>query len=138
MYSAVKHKGKPLYHYARKGIEVKKEPKEIEIFALDLIGYDPGNHRLEIEVACSRGTYIRVLAADIGKKLGCGAHLVGLRRLGSGMFSVENSLSGELLKQPEGRQALLSGAISVEEVIALLDSTNEGETVPGAVGAGTR
>jgi tRNA pseudouridine55 synthase len=65
-YSAAKYKGKPLYHYARKGIEVIKEPKEIEIFSLDLKGYDLETHRLEIEVTCSRGTYIRVLAADIG------------------------------------------------------------------------
>ena len=120
-YSAAKHKGKPLYHYARKGIEVIKEPKEIEIFSLDFNDYNPGTHRLEIEVTCSRGTYIRVLAADMGEKLGCCAHLVELRRLSSGRFSVADSLSGELLKEPEGQQALLMGMISVESVVAMLD-----------------
>ncbi len=121
MYSAAKHKGKPLYHYARKGIEVIKESKEIEIFSLDFNDYNPGTHRLEIEVTCSRGTYIRVLAADIGKKLGSCAHLVELRRLSSGRFSVVDSLSGELLKKPEGQQALLTGMLSVESIVAMLD-----------------
>jgi tRNA pseudouridine55 synthase len=120
-YSAAKHKGKPLYHYARKGIEVIKESKEIEIFSLDFNDYNPGTHRLEIEVTCSRGTYIRVLAADIGKKLGSCAHLVELRRLSSGRFSVVDSLSGELLKKPEGQQALLTGMLSVESIVAMLD-----------------
>ena len=129
-YSAVKYKGKPLYHYARKGIDVIKEPKEIEIFSLDFGGYDPGTHRLEIEVICSRGTYIRVLAADIGKKLGSCAHLVELRRLGSGSFSVADSLSGESLKDPDGLQVLLTGMISVERVVALLDGADGGEAQP--------
>ena len=120
-YSAAKHKGKPLYHYARKGIEVIKESKEIEIFSLDFNDYNPETHRLEIEVTCSRGTYIRVLAADIGKKLGSCAHLLELRRLSSGRFSVVDSLSGELLKEPEGQQALLTGMLSVESVMAMLD-----------------
>lgn len=127
MYSAAKHKGKPLYHYARKGIEVTKEPKEIEIYNLDFHKYDPDARQLEIEVTCSRGTYIRVLAADIGEKIGCGAHLVELRRLGSGRFSVVDSLSGELLKEPGGKQQLLAGMISVERVIAMLDSAEESE-----------
>lgn len=129
-YSAAKYKGKPLYHYARKGIDVVKEPKEIEIFSLDFNDYDPGTHRLEIEVTCSRGTYIRVLAADIGEKLGSCAHLVELRRLSSGRFSVADSLSGELLKDPDGRQALLTGMISAERVVAMLD---EEELVPESV-----
>ena len=124
-YSAAKHKGKPLYHYARKGIDVVKEPKEIEIFSLDFKGYDSGTQRLEFEVACSRGTYIRVLGADIGKKLGCCAHLVELRRLGSGNFSVTDSVSGELLKASDGMQPLLAGMISVERVEAMLDDTDK-------------
>lgn len=129
-YSAVKHKGKPLYHYARKGIEVVKEPKEIEIFTLDHMDYDPGTHRLEINVICSRGTYIRVLAADIGKKLGCCAHLVELRRLGSGNFSVANSLPGEVLKGLEGQQSLIAGMISVEQAVVMLDETESKEMEP--------
>ena len=86
--------------------------------------YDPGTHRLEIEVTCSRGTYIRVLAADIGKKFGCGAHLIELRRLGSGSFSVGDSVSGELLREPDGLRSLLAGMISVEDVVVMLDEAD--------------
>ena len=125
MFSAVKHKGKPLYHYARKGVEIKKEPREIEVYSLDFMGYDPENHRLEIKVICSRGTYIRVLAADIGKKIGCGAHLVELRRLGSGRFSVADSLSGDALKRHDGKQKLLANMISVEQAVEQLAETEE-------------
>lgn len=128
-YSAAKHKGKPLYHYARKGIEVIKEPKDIEIYSVDFRGYDHGTHQLEIEVVCSRGTYIRVLAADIGKKLGCCAHLIGLRRLSSGKFSVVGSVPGEALNQPEGLKPLLAGMFSVEGVTAMLDAAEESVVV---------
>lgn len=124
-YSAAKYKGKPLYHYARKGIEVIKEPKEIEIFALDLIGYDPETHRLEIEVACSRGTYVRVLAADIGRKLGCCAYLLALRRLRSGCFSVADSIPGEILKELGLQQKLSAGMLPVDRALALLDGRAE-------------
>lgn len=120
-YSAVKHQGKPLYHYARQGILIAKEPREIEISSLLPVGYDPQARRLEMDVACSRGTYIRVLAADIGRALGCGAHLVELRRLGSGCFSVADSLPGEELAGADGRQKLLAAIITVARAEALLD-----------------
>lgn len=130
-YSAVKYKGKPLYYYARKGIEVTKEPKEIEIFALDLTGYDPGSHRLEVRVECSRGTYVRVLAADIGRKLGCGAYLHMLRRLSSGKFSVAQGMSGEILKEPDAKQTLLTGMIPVDHALAMLENEQEMAKVDG-------
>ncbi|MCL7487281.1 MAG: tRNA pseudouridine(55) synthase TruB [Desulfobulbaceae bacterium] len=130
-YSAAKYKGKPLYHYARKGIDVVKEPKEIEIFSIDFNGYDAGAGRIDITVACSRGTYIRVLAADIGEKIGCGAHLVELRRLGSGMFSVADSLPGESLLESEGLQALLAGMITVDRAVVMLDAEDERTAAAG-------
>lgn len=119
-YSAVKYKGKPLYHYARKGIEVYKEPREIEIDSIGFGGYDPGTSRLAIDITCSRGTYIRVLAADIGKKLGCGAHLVELRRLASGGFSVSEGLSGDKLAEPDGLEELWKKMIPIEQALAVL------------------
>ena len=120
-YSAVKHQGKPLYHYARQGILIAKAPREIEISSLLPGGYDPQGHRLEVDVACSRGTYIRVLAADIGRALGCGAHLVELRRLGSGCLSVADSLPGEALAEADGRQKLLAAIMTVARAETLLD-----------------
>lgn len=80
MHSAVKHKGQRLYKLARKGEEVERAPRQIEIFSLELIGF--GDNTLEIDVHCSKGTYIRTLAEDIGKALGCGAFLAGLERTG--------------------------------------------------------
>lgn len=116
-FSAAKYKGKPLYYYARKGIVISKEPRPIEIYRLDFAGYDQLSSCLDIRVTCSRGTYIRVLAADIGAYFGCGAHLVELRRTKIGGFSVKNSLAGELLLQEDGLQQLLAGMMSVEEAI---------------------
>jgi tRNA pseudouridine55 synthase len=119
-FSAVKHQGKPLYHYARQGIMIAKEPRQIEISSLLFGGYDPLAHQLAVDVACSRGTYIRVLAADIGRSLGCGAHLLELRRLGSGCFTVAASLPGEALAGADGRQKLLAAMFPVTQAEAML------------------
>ncbi|MBU0483996.1 MAG: tRNA pseudouridine(55) synthase TruB [Proteobacteria bacterium] len=116
-FSAVKHKGKPLYHYARKGIEIVKEPRRIEITKIDCleVGDDA---TVTFRVACSKGTYIRVLAADIGESLGCGAHLIALRRLRSGPFRVEDALPGlGLLDKDPARALLLEHLLTVEDVL---------------------
>lgn len=117
-YSAAKHKGKPLYYYARKGVIIEKEPKPIDIYSIDFDGYDPTTSQLQIVVSCSRGTYIRVLAADIGRRLGCGAHLVALRRTVSGAFTVSESLVGQSLEGEGGLQHLINGMLSIEEALA--------------------
>jgi len=125
IYSALKHKGKPLYHYARKGIDIKREPRQVEISELECL--DLGRETMRIRVRCSKGTYIRTLAADIGRELGCGAHLVELRRLQSGFFTVDSAVDGNLLAgdPATARQALLEKLISVEEVLAELQKTNK-------------
>lgn len=124
-FSAAKYKGKPLYHYARKGIEVRKEPKAIEIYALEFGGYDPQLQQLRLEVSCSRGTYVRVLAEDIGRELGCGAYLLELRRLASGAFSVTESLRGEELDDQDALRKLTDRRISVEEALTILGAEAE-------------
>ncbi|MDR2551391.1 MAG: tRNA pseudouridine(55) synthase TruB [Desulfobulbus sp.] len=116
-FSAAKHKGKPLYVYARQGVQIEKPAKPIEIFRLELLDYDADAGQLSIEVECSRGTYIRVLAADIGRALGCGAHLVALRRTRSGQFAVEDGLSGEELFVDNDPQLLRSKRRSLEQVL---------------------
>lgn len=116
-YSAAKHKGKPLYTYARQGVHIIKEAKPIEIHSLSYQAYDAGRHQLDIKVECSRGTYVRVLAADIGRALGCGAHLIGLRRTASGPFSVNESLLGALLFAEDGLPLLLNGRRSIDEAV---------------------
>lgn len=123
-YSALKHKGKPLYYYARKGIKIEKAPREIEITTLeriensgDIEGSEAG---LKLRVVCSKGTYIRVLAADIGKKLGCGAHLTGLRRTKSGLFEVDKALTWDELSAADAANHTKMKMIPVEEVAKLL------------------
>ncbi len=117
-YSAAKHKGKPLYHYARQGITIQKDPKPIEIYSLEFNGYDPATAQLSITVSCSRGTYIRVLAEDIGNRLDCGAHLIQLRRTRSGGFSVNDAIDGDQLFNGENcLSTLLNGMISIEQAL---------------------
>jgi tRNA pseudouridine55 synthase len=86
MYSAVKRAGVPLYHFARRGIEVERAPRRIEVRALSLTVAGP--HELEFEVECSKGTYVRVLAEGIGRAIGCGGHLTMLRRTRFGFFDI--------------------------------------------------
>lgn len=123
-YSALKHKGKPLYYYARKGIDIAKDPREIEITTLErtdgcqtLSGEEA---ELGIRVVCSKGTYIRTLAADIGRSFGCGAHLVQLRRTRSGCFSVDESLTWDDLTGDDALQRCIHKMITVEQVCKLL------------------
>jgi tRNA pseudouridine55 synthase len=85
MYSALKQNGQRLYELAYKGIEVERKPRKITIHSIDLLGFD--DDVFEIEVFCTKGTYIRTLAEDIGKVLACGAHILTLRRLGAGPFN---------------------------------------------------
>ncbi len=80
MHSAVKHQGERLYTLARQGIEVERKSREIEIYSLDIVSFE--GDQLELDVHCSKGTYIRTLAEDIGQQLGCGAYLAALERTG--------------------------------------------------------
>jgi tRNA pseudouridine55 synthase len=97
MYSAIKQDGQPLYKSARKGLEVERAPRPVEIYSIELISFS--NPLAAFRVTCSRGTYIRTLADDIGRILGCGAALQELRRIASGPFSIANSLSLDQLEK---------------------------------------
>jgi tRNA pseudouridine55 synthase len=97
LYSAIKKDGQPLYKLARAGIEVERQPRLVEISRLEVLEWQPPV--LTLEVDCSKGTYIRSLAYDLGERLGCGAHLGGLVRLRSGPFTLEESLTLEELAQ---------------------------------------
>lgn len=91
MHSALKRNGRPLYELARKGIEVEREPRAVTIHGIDMLGLE--GDTLSLRVSCSKGTYIRVLATDIGALLGCGAHLKGLRRTKVGDLDLQNSVT---------------------------------------------
>lgn len=118
-FSAVKHKGKPLYHYARKGVMIEKEPRPIFVDELRCLSLEA--EQMVIRVRCGKGTYIRTLASDIGKTLGCGAHLTALRRLENGLFKVDDALPGAMLEnKEEARTALLANYLSVEQACQLV------------------
>jgi len=91
MYSALKHEGKRLYHLARAGIEVERDEREVEVFRIELLQWQPP--RFTIAVECGKGTYIRSLAHDIGHRLGCGAHLKSLVRTSCGLFNIRDSIT---------------------------------------------
>ncbi len=95
IYSAIKLKGKKLYEYARSGQEVKIDPRKVTIENIELKSFDEELQQAEILIKCSKGTYIRSIAHDLGQKLECGAHLIKLVRTQAGKFKVENSVKLE-------------------------------------------
>ncbi|HAN21758.1 MAG: tRNA pseudouridine(55) synthase TruB [Clostridiales bacterium GWF2_36_10] len=112
MYSAIKKDGKKLVDLARKGVVIEREPREIEIYSIKVIN-DGGKYFLD--VSCSKGTYIRTLCADIGKKLGCGAIMSSLRRTEVGIFNIKDSISLNSLSEmsPEETATFLKPAESI-------------------------
>lgn len=101
MYSALKYQGRPLYELARQGIEIKRTPRQVTLYDITLMEWDPDTQSLLLDVTCSKGTYIRTLAIDIGAAIGCGAHLTMLQRLQTGPFNSEGMLSLEALEATE-------------------------------------
>lgn len=119
MYSAIKHQGERLYKLARQGVEVEREPRTIHIHALELLSF--GLPEFELDVHCSKGTYVRTLAEDIGKRLGCGAHVSGLRRTGVGPYDdrsmvtleqVQAAFSDKLFEEMDGWLLPLESALA--------------------------
>jgi tRNA pseudouridine55 synthase len=107
MVSAKRHQGKRLYDLARQGVEVEREPIDVTIFELEVLGYSTPD--LEIRVLCSKGTYVRTLCHDIGRVLGCGAVMASLVRTRCGPLSVEDSVDAAILKDPDSvREHLIS------------------------------
>jgi len=97
MFSALKHKGKPLYLYAREGVNIPRSKRKIIIHEIELLDYQGDELRLKIK--CSKGTYIRTLAEDIGEKLNVGAYLLELNRTGIGSLSIDNALKVEQIEK---------------------------------------
>ncbi len=106
MHSALKVDGQPLYKLAHQGITIERQARAVHIFSIDVLRYE--NDEIDIEVHCSKGTYIRTLAEDIGEQLGCGAHLSALRRTESGPFHLDES-------------------VTLDEIEKLVESADEGD-----------
>ena len=112
MYSALKHQGQPLYKYAREGIEVPREARDITVFNLELLRFE--HDEVELSIHVSKGTYIRTIVDDLGELLGCGAHVAELRRSAVGNYPIEKM-------------------ITLPELAALLEQANADEITPSDV-----
>jgi tRNA pseudouridine55 synthase len=109
MHSAVKVKGQPLYKLAHQGLEVEREPRTVQVYSLKLVSYEPAGGRFDFVMHCSKGTYVRTLAEDIGEALGCGAHLSRLCRTAVGPLELDKAVSLDRLREvreAEGAEAL--------------------------------
>ncbi len=137
MHSALKRDGVPLYKLARRGESVERQPRRVRILELELLDFK--NPFLNIRVRCSKGTYVRTLAEDIGAALGCGAHLAGLRRTGSGRFRIDDAIpvaALETMAPPErrarlvGLDALLAELPRIDLDAALAAKLRNGQSLP--------
>lgn len=111
MYSALKRDGKPLYEYARAGVELEREARNVVIHKLVLLGWQGDEVRIAVD--CSKGTYIRTLAEDIGEFLGCGAHLTALRRTRIATITLDGAVMLEHLENTQDRDGLLAATESL-------------------------
>ncbi|EON93236.1 tRNA pseudouridine synthase B [Marinobacter lipolyticus SM19] len=109
MYSALKHKGRPLYEYAREGIEVERPARPVTIYELTLL--DVRDDEMDIAVSCTKGTYIRSLVEDIGEALGCGAHVTALRRTMASGFTLADAYPVDKLEAMRERDESLDGLL---------------------------
>ena len=135
MYSALKRNGKPLYQLARAGIEVERAPREVTLHSLALMNQEA--EQFVLRVHCSKGTYIRVLAEDIGAALGCGASLTALRRVASGPFALADALTLEQLwALPEPLEAFDDRLLPADLALAGLPMLAVGMAEARALGEG--
>ena len=127
MYSALKHNGQPLYKLARQGIEVEREARDITIYENKLVSFAPDC--IELVIHCSKGTYIRTIADELGQDLGVGGHVVELRRLGAGPYHEDEAVSIEFLENEREKGSLdgflrpISSAVGQWPELKLTDAT---------------
>jgi tRNA pseudouridine55 synthase len=136
MFSALKHHGQPLYRYARAGQTVERPPRRVKVHDLVLLEFAPPD-RARLRIRCSKGTYIRSLAADLGRQLGVGAHLTELRRTASGPFRLAQALSPEDLDVwvDQGRALPF---VSLREALAHLPAVTVGQVLASRLAHGQR
>lgn len=135
MHSALKRDGKPLYEYARAGITLEREARNVTIHQLDVLGYEAP--LLRLRVSCSKGTYIRVLGEDIGAALGCGAHLQTLRRIGVGALSQEGMITLEAFAAMS-EQARTSALLPVDALLSSFPAVELNEALAARFRNGQR
>lgn len=126
MYSALKYQGQPLYKYAREGIEVPREARDITVFSLDLLRFEGDEVDLEIHV--SKGTYIRTIVDDLGEKLGCGAHVSKLRRVSVGSYPRDKMVTFEQLEAllEQAKEEEVSPSTYLDPLLVPMNTALEG------------
>jgi tRNA pseudouridine55 synthase len=136
MYSALKRAGRPLYEYARQGLELPRAARPVVVHELELLAWEPPA-TARLRVACSKGTYVRSLAADLGAALGPGAHLTALRRTVSGPFTLGQAIG---LEEAEARVDRGEGLplVSLADALAHLPAATPSEAIAWAIGQGQR
>jgi tRNA pseudouridine55 synthase len=117
MYSSVKHGGEPLHRIARRGGHVERAPRKVRIHTIEMRGYRPP--LVDVEVVCSAGTYVRSLAEDLGRVLGCGGHLANLRRTRSGPFLAERAVALAALEEAAARGEAEAFLVPPADVLGL-------------------
>lgn len=124
MYSALKHQGQPLYKMARQGIEIERQPRPVTVYGIDILDFRAGDAaEVDVDIRCSKGTYIRSIAEDLGFALGCGAHVKALHRSAAGLFDESQCVTPEQLESTfelggyEALDLLLLGADAPVETL---------------------
>jgi len=130
-YSAVKFKGRPLYSWARKGVDIALPPRTVQVYSSIL--EEIALPYVTFRVACSKGTYIRTLCADLGERLGCGACMSALRRLRCGCFTLETAVSLEDIADGKGRETLLSRVIPLSDGLRNVAAIEISEELSGRI-----
>ncbi len=134
-YSALKRDGRAYYEYARLGIDVERTPREVEIHSLSLLDWTPPD--AVVDVCCSKGTYVRVLAEDLGRSLGCAAHLAALRRTATGAFELGGAVTLADLEAMD-RQARLGLLLPVDAPLAAMPRAELPAASAAALACGQR
>jgi len=133
MHSALKHEGRALYEYARQGVEIERAARRVTVRAIDILGRR--DDQVTIDVLCTKGTYIRTLAQDIGEALGCGAHLAALRRTGSGPLTLAGAVTlgqlADLTESDRDRLLMDTDALLADAPVVRLDAAEAARFLTG-------
>ncbi|GGP27511.1 tRNA pseudouridine(55) synthase TruB [Silvimonas amylolytica] len=139
MHSALKHQGKALYEYARQGVEIERAARAVTIYSLDIVSFE--RDVLVLDVSCSKGTYVRTLADDIGRVLGCGAYLAGLRRTRTAGFLLDDAIGLDelgLLEMPQREARLMAPQTLVTDLPQIELSPEDTDRILHGMSVGRR